>query len=238
MLLLLAAARAGLPLSCPDDMVFIDEGDHSFCIDRYEAHLVDWPANRPPLVDGLVAASAAGVLPQGHISADTAELACENAGKRLCYPDEWTRACTGPDRTRFPYGDRYQPGTCNEGRERHPVVELYGRATNWLREQMNDPRLNLLPDGLAPAGAFASCVTPEGVHDLHGNLHEWVNDPRGEFRGGFYVDASRNGAGCGYRTDAHPTDYYDYSTGFRCCAEPDAGVVEDGWVDNWEDIAP
>lgn len=85
---------------------------------------------------------------------------------------------------------------------------------------MNDPRLNQLPDSLAPAGAFADCVTPEGVFDLHGNLHEWVDDPDGTFKGGFYVDASLNGPGCQYTTTAHTTDSHDYSTGFRCCSDP------------------
>ena len=236
MIFFLAIAWAAPPVSCPIDMVYIEEGDRSFCIDRYEAHLQGWPSNRIP-IEGLVAASAEGMLPQAYISADMAEEACDNAGKRLCEPEEWTRACTGPDDTRFPYGDEYREGACNEGRARHPVLELFGRSANWLKEQMNDPRLNLLADSLAPSGAFSACVTPEGVHDMHGNLHEWVADRNGLFRGGFYVDAQRNGQGCDYHTDAHQPDYHDYSTGFRCCA--DAYEVEDTWASNsWEDESP
>ena len=34
------------------------------------------------------------------------------------------------------------------------------------------------------------------------------------------VDAKINGPGCEYRTTAHAPSYYDYSTGFRCCADP------------------
>jgi sulfatase modifying factor 1 len=231
MTFLLAIAWAGPAMTCPDDMVFIDEGEHSFCIDRYEAHLEGWdPTAVPDEQQAFVAVNEEGLLPQAYISADMAEAACENAGKRLCYPDEWERACTGPKATRFPYGDEYQPGACNEGRASHPVLELYGRAANWRLQQMNDPLLNLLPDTLAPAGTFPTCVTPEGVHDLHGNLHEWVDDPRGTFRGGFYVDAHRNGAGCSYQTEAHPTDYHDYSTGFRCCAEAELIADGDGLV--------
>ena len=58
-----------------------------------------------------------------------------------------------------------------------------------------------------------------GVFDVHGNLHEWVADVDGTFRGGFYADAVLNGPGCLYRTTAHAGSYHDYSTGFRCCAD-------------------
>ena len=57
------------------------------------------------------------------------------------------------------------------------------------------------------------------MFDLHGNLHEWVDDPDGTFRGGFYADASINGDGCLYVTTRHDFSYHDYSTGFRCCAD-------------------
>ena len=53
-----------------------------------------------------------------------------------------------------------------------------------------------------------------------GNLHEWTADPSGTFRGGFYVDTTINGPGCLYATTAHDTGHWDYSTGFRCCADP------------------
>mgnify|MGYP001949009428 CR=1 FL=1 len=59
------------------------------------------------------------------------------------------------------------------------------------------------------------------TYDLHGNLHEWIADPAGTFKGGFYVDAVINGSGCAYTTTAHTFDYHDYSTGFRCCADPE-----------------
>jgi hypothetical protein len=52
-----------------------------------------------------------------------------------------------------------------------------------------------------------------------GNLHEWTSDPEGTFRGGFYVDTVINGPGCLYRTTAHDRAHWDYSTGFRCCAD-------------------
>jgi hypothetical protein len=56
-----------------------------------------------------------------------------------------------------------------------------------------------------------------------GNLHEWVDDAAGTFRGGYYMDTSRNGDGCSYQTTAHDFAYHDYSTGFRCCIDAEGG---------------
>jgi formylglycine-generating enzyme required for sulfatase activity len=52
-----------------------------------------------------------------------------------------------------------------------------------------------------------------------GNVHEWTADPKGTFRGGYYLDTHINGDGCDYRTVAHEPTYHDYSTGFRCCSD-------------------
>jgi formylglycine-generating enzyme required for sulfatase activity len=199
--------------ACPTGMVEIED----YCIDRWEAHLVDKSPFQVP--QSGEAATDRDVVPQGYISADVAEAACRQAGKRLCTSTEWLRACQGPEGTTFPYGNTYDENACNEGREVHPIVELFGNDADWSAAQMNDPRVNQLPNSLDPTGSNPECVTSEGVFDMHGNLHEWVADPEGTFRGGFYVDARINGRGCLYRTTAHSRSYHDYSTGFRCCAD-------------------
>jgi hypothetical protein len=79
--------------------------------------------------------------------------------------------------------------------------------------------LNQLPDSLDPSGARFGCETDEGAFDMMGNLHEWTDNPAGSFRGGYYVDTVKNGPGCLYVTTAHDISYWDYSTGFRCCAD-------------------
>jgi hypothetical protein len=198
---------------CPAEMAELP-GD--VCIDRWEAHLVGQSPYDVPTAG--VAASAPGTVPQAYISGDVAGAACAAAGKRLCSRAEWELACTGGSRT-YPYGNSYDAAACNTERSSHPVLDLFGGATNWSGSQLNDPRLNQLPDSLDLTGSNPSCVTPEGVYDLHGNVHEWIADPAGTFKGGFYVDAVINGAGCSYTTTAHGTSYHDYSTGFRCCAD-------------------
>ena len=212
---------------CPEDMVPLDD---AVCVDRYEATLEEqdeggaWSAASPydTVEDRVVrAVSAGGVPPQGYISGDEAAAACAASGKRLCTSDEWLAACQGPEGWTWPYGDTYLDGACNDTYGGgHPVIDCFGTSDGiWDMEHMNDPGINQQDGTVAPTGAYAECVSAWGVYDLHGNLHEWVSDADGTFRGGFYADAELNGPGCLYATTAHSTDYHDYSTGFRCCAE-------------------
>jgi sulfatase modifying factor 1 len=205
----------------------------SFCIDRYEAYVVELDAagNEHPhspydvLGDLRVRAKVArGVVPQAYISQVQAGRACAEAGKRLCKPDEYVRACRGTSKKDlYPYGGmQRKPGVCNEGKGSF-VARAFGQDFFKLTyEQFNDPRLDQMPGGLAPTGSFPGCVSPDGVFDMVGNLHEWVDEEangHGRFRGGWYGDAENNGPGCFYVTSAHEPTYHDYSTGFRCCAD-------------------
>ena len=218
---------------CPSSMADIDG---RFCIDRYEASLIDVSANgdeRPHSPFGAVvdmsrvrAVSAPNVFPQGYISAVEAQRACNASGKRLCRVSEWGKACRGPEPKSFGYGDRREPGRCND-RGKNPVISKYGFG-HWNWNTMNEPELNQLDGTLARTGEHAGCTNGYGVYDMVGNLHEWVADPNGTFYGGYYSDVSSvgHGEGCGYLTTAHEARYHDYSTGFRCCADvagaPDA----------------
>ena len=109
-------------------------------------------------------------------------------------------------------------------REGHvQIADAYARIINgqvWL-DGMHLPIINHLPESLERTGARAACRTDEGLFDMVGNLHEWIADADGTFRGGYYMDTTQNGEGCGYQTTAHSFDYHDYSTGFRCCADPE-----------------
>ena len=106
------------------------------------------------------------------------------------------------------------------------MIRFFGpNPRRWTFANLNDPRLNQAEGGLAKSGQYAKCVSKLGVHDCVGNLHDWGSDPPdalglGRFRGGFYGDAEVNGHGCKYVTRAHGPTYHDYSTGFRCCADP------------------
>jgi len=208
---------------CPDGMARVED----FCVDRYEAALERVGAAAPsswspfwnPGDEEVRAVSIRGAIPQGYVSGIQAGAACAAAGKRLCSDTEWLRACQGPDGTTYPYGDARMPGVCNDARAAHPAIEYFGTSDDWIWSELGHPCLDQLPDSLDPAGANDGCVTAEGIYDMMGNLHEWTADPAGTFRGGFFVDTIINGNGCLYRTTAHDTGHWDYSTGFRCCAD-------------------
>jgi sulfatase modifying factor 1 len=244
---------------CPPEMVDVRG---QFCIDRYEATLVDVKEGRPispyynPTRQSVMreyghwqkarlgednprsrdmpvppppswelkeefdpkAVVKAGVVPNGYLSGELAERACENAGKRLCKPDEWRTACRGDKNRKFPYGDSYEQGACNVFREGHPAEILHGNASI----DHLDPRLNQVTVGgrplLRPTGATPECRSEWGgdaIYDMVGNLDEWVDDAKGLFLGGFFSRNTREG--CDSSISAHPRPYYDYSLGVRCC---------------------
>jgi sulfatase modifying factor 1 len=235
--------------ACPDGMAELG----AYCIDRYEAHLV---ARGPGAATSLhpyferpapgvtyEARSAPGVYPQAYINRIEAAAACSAAGKRLCSMTEWRRACQGDRGRTYPYGDDLVPKRCNSEKQHLLTLRFGYDPRHWRYEDFNDPTLDQEPGFLARTGAYAECVSDEGVHDLVGNLHEWVSDTldgalqarldaeaslrsyqpsspgNGVFMGGFFSTRRENGPGCKFTTFAHEPGYHDYSTGFRCCAD-------------------
>jgi len=214
-----AAGQGG----CPAGMLLVG-ATTPFCIDRYEASLVladgtPWSPYFNPGTTPVRARSIAGSVPQGYISGVQAGNACAAAGKRLCTNTEWLRACRGPSSTTYPYGNTRNPGVCNDARAMHPAIEYFGSSDSSVWSKLGHSCINQVPDSLDRTGANTGCVTAEGAFDMMGNLHEWTSDTAGTFRGGYYVDTVMNGNGCMYVTTAHNTAHWDYSTGFRCCAD-------------------
>ena len=168
----------------------------------------------------LRAVSRGGVLPAGYVSGLVARRACEQAAKRLCTLEELSTACRGEDDTQFPYGDSYEDGACNVFREAHPAALLHDNAAIGHL----DPRLNHVASDLGPlartTGGSPRCRSRWGedaAYDLVGNLDEWADEKGGAFAGGFYARSTRQG--CDAVITAHPEQYFDYSTGVRCCRD-------------------
>jgi formylglycine-generating enzyme len=212
-------------IECPLAMVLVSD----ICIDRYEASLVltsdagpigSWSPFHNPGGNRVAAVSLRDAIPQAYISGVQAGRACAEAGKRLCTNTEWLRACRGPSNFVYPYGNTRDEGVCNDHRAMHPAVEYFGTSADWIWSELDNACIDQLPASLARTGSHPGCITAEGALDMMGNLHEWTSDSAGTFRGGFYVDTVINGEGCLYATTAHDMGHWDYSTGFRCCADP------------------
>lgn len=216
-------------VTCPlySDMIVVPSiaGSPAFCIDRFEAVLDDATGiGNPDQASGgftgdgstsAVAQSRRFTVPTSGVSWFQANAACRNAGKRLCTNDEWITACRGGTDATYPYGETFEPHTCNgyaAGREN--VVEAGGM----MRPELSEDGMTFLAKG---------CVTDHGAYDMSGNLWEWNSTP--------YFDGERRGlAGGGYASnkvglrcvsnDSHaiPREV-DAAYGFRCCNDFPAG---------------
>ncbi len=141
--------------ACPAGMTGIPGEDPVFCIDTYEASLVD----------GLPV-SVAGVLPEVGVTFDEAVDLCAaspavNAegvtygARRLVTAAEWEDAgdgVLGAGGTVWPWGDDVRDVCATVGADLQPRV-----------------------DSLQLTGAFPDCVSVSGVYDQIGNAWEWMD---------------------------------------------------------------
>jgi formylglycine-generating enzyme required for sulfatase activity len=147
--------------ACPEDMVLIPAGSavlgHPAPNRRWQEPQQSRVLNAY-CIDRYEYPNQAGKKPRTEVSWEEAQALCAAQSKRLCSSDEWERACRGAEGWSWSYGDRFDPKRCN--------TPLQGR---------DGPGEEALP--IAPAGSFEQCRSPEGVHDLNGNVSEWVADP-------------------------------------------------------------
>ncbi|MGA2450167.1 MAG: SUMF1/EgtB/PvdO family nonheme iron enzyme [Polyangiaceae bacterium] len=183
--------------------------DHKrYCMDRYE-----WPNKE-------------GAVPVQMASWNEATASCSAIGKRLCTDTEWTLACEGPERTPYPYGDGYtrDEQACNIDK---PYIwpepsKLFDTSTRSEELARLDQR--------EASGSRTQCVSAFGVHDMTGNVDEWVlNESQGGrpyrsgLKGGYWGPVRTR---CRPMTTAHNESFKYYQIGFRCCA--DAHTVDVG----------
>jgi formylglycine-generating enzyme required for sulfatase activity len=144
--------------------------------------------------------------------------ACSSAGKRLCGDSEWTLACEGQERMPYPYGYARNADACNIDKP-HPDVDEKAIANPATRQA----EVDRLWQG-EPSGAREACVSPYGVHDMTGNVDEWVMNESGKpyksgLKGGYWGPVRDR---CRPMTTAHNEDFFFYQIGFRCCSDPQA----------------
>jgi formylglycine-generating enzyme required for sulfatase activity len=162
-------------------------------------------------------------LPVPVVSWYGARLYCESQGKRLPTEDEWEAAARGRDDRRFPWGN--EPPRCGQ-----VVVPSDGEIP--------------MPSGCAAqvepqiVGSAAQDITPDGVHDLGGNVSEWTSSVFVEGnRGGQPPSAPREaprvmrGGSWGESLMARssgrnrrPPSVMGPNLGFRCASNADAAT--------------
>ncbi|HTJ80898.1 MAG TPA: SUMF1/EgtB/PvdO family nonheme iron enzyme [Polyangiaceae bacterium] len=185
-----------------------------FCIDRFE-YPNQAGARAPVMVDFYDAMAL-----------------CSARGKRLCWEGEWNAACEGPDETPFPYGYERDPAACN-------IDNL------WIRPSLDkiystDPAVSgaelLRLDQGVPSGARPRCTSGFGVHDLTGNVDEWVMLETKRGKGGW---AGLKGGAWGHVrnacrpvTTSHAAEFTYYFISLRCCADAKP-VAEGGGAPPW-----
>ena len=142
--------------------------------------------------------------------------------KKLPSEKQWEKAARGETGNEYPWGKEFHPNYANLS----------------TKPGSRNP--------LTPVGSYPRSATPLGVHDLVGNVWEWVGDDYspykgstyqskyfggelkvlrgqsakdiGHFSGAAYLSALKMFARSGYRESSYP-DQPALDVGFRCASE-------------------
>jgi sulfatase-modifying factor enzyme 1 len=219
-----SGASSVLGAVCPDGMVLLPPGTyaaaslkqttavHSFCIDKTEvtaeayAACVERGNCSKPDAHFECTWGKGKNLPINCVDFNQATFFCAAMGKRLPTEEEWEWAARGGTRgTRYPWGnDQPSSQVCWQHRPDAPEVP-----------------------GPCLVGSFPGGDSPQGIHDLAGNVSEWTSSVfsvEGEsdrvhrvVRGGDYFTWAVS-AGVGHRGIEPPSTRSAW-TGFRCARD-------------------
>ena len=201
----------------------VQETSTNFMMDQYEAVVVN-----KKVVDSATGAEATlpigesriGVLPTAGVTFTEAKKYCADAGKRICTMKEWLTACAGPKNYR-------------SGLQATPTSPGLIDKKCYLNQAVPNFETGE-PAKLVKTGSYSQCQTSGlSVHDLIGNVSEWVVDeatsdgramgpnaysPLNEGVCNTYVKDDTNNDGDGDAPIANDANLP--VVGFRCCANP------------------
>ena len=186
-------------------------GVPAFWLDAVEVTVASY---RACLASGACTAPAAGAgctleagleaHPVSCVTADQARVFCTWNAKRLVRNDEWTSATSGAARRVYPWGaEPPAADRLNACGLECAAASMYATSDGYV--------------STAPAGSFPLGRSPEGAHDLAGNVAEWVDGALAPTaRGGSYADvAAAAVTSSSLVVNAAPGP----TIGFRCAAD-------------------
>lgn len=136
------------------DAFYMDK--YEVTVSRYAKFLTATGNVRPPEEWDTVDLQKGAELPVVGVDWQDASSYCQWAGKRLPTEAEWEKAARGSDERKYPWGnDAPMPEHARFGKPyKNPVYT----------------------DGVAGVGRYSKGTSPFGIHDLSGNVWEWVAD--------------------------------------------------------------
>jgi sulfatase modifying factor 1 len=241
------STREAAAPSCPDDMVRVDtsfcpdverrcldlEHDHINNLDICHAfahteHCRAAPRSIAFCIDAYEYPNQKGAHPVWMLDWYEAQATCASKSKRLCWSSEWTAACEGPKHTPFPYGFERDHRACNMDNFYIEPTRSGPQGQFFFYSKDKDVAFKELTrlDQSVPSGSMDTCSSGFGVHDMTGNLDEWVvsdEPPREKSRwaglkGGAWGHVRSQ---CRPMTYSHEPEFRYYFVGFRCCRDID-----------------
>lgn len=156
-------------------------------------------------IDREEAHDPATELPVVDVSFVESKASCASRGAHLCKEDEWVFACEGEAMLPYPYGHSRDSKACN-------IDQTHLGGPN-----------GKLRDLRAKVSDYPRCTSAFGVHDMTGNVDEWVEREVGShasvLHGGWWLPGRNR---CRATTAEHGPEYSGKQVGYRCCATPKA----------------